>query len=185
MRLLNIGTSIVVLACSSLAFAGWQDSGLGPPAVYMPADASVPPSLAGPACCPPAVSAAPVVAAPAAYRPLMALRPLPPNYAVGRGILGQPKVFVPGQPVRNFVRYISPLAGPCRNAKVEWPNGKKSRRPFDLFSLTRSLSANFVHSWSGSARSPIESMIHVQPLKINSMPTNMPITHRPEAGHCR
>jgi hypothetical protein len=48
------------------------------------------------------------VAAPVGYRPLVALRPLPPAYAVGRGILGQPKVYVPGQPVRNFVRYISP-----------------------------------------------------------------------------
>lgn len=109
MRLLNIGTSIAVLACSSLAFAGWQDPAVAPPSVYMPAaDSTLPPTLGPPACCPQAVSAAPVVAAPVGYRPLVALRPLPPTYAVGRGILGQPKVYVPGQPLRNFVRYLSP-----------------------------------------------------------------------------
>ena len=109
MRLLNLGTSIAVLACcSSWAFAGLQDPVMGPPAVYMPADATVPPTLGPPACCPSVVTAAPVVAPPIGYRPLMALRPLPPTYAVGRGILGQPKVYVPGQPVRNFVRYLSP-----------------------------------------------------------------------------
>jgi hypothetical protein len=54
------------------------------------------------------VGPAPVVAAPVGYRPIVALRPLPPAYAVGRGIVGQPKVYVPGQPLRNFVRYLSP-----------------------------------------------------------------------------
>ena len=114
MRLLNIGTSIAVLTCSSLAFAGWQDPGVAPPSVYMPAAESTlpptlgPPTLGPPACCPQVVTAAPIAAVPIGYRPLVALRPLPPTYAVGRGILGQPKVYVPGQPVRNFVRYLSP-----------------------------------------------------------------------------
>ena len=109
MRLLNIGTSIAVLTCSSLAFAGWQDPSVTPPSVYMPAaESTLPPTLGPPACCPPVVGAAPLAAAPIGYRPLVALRPLPPAYAVGRGILGQPKVYAPGQPVRNFVRYLSP-----------------------------------------------------------------------------
>jgi hypothetical protein len=41
-------------------------------------------------------------------RPILPLEPLPPNYEVGRGLLGQPKLYVPGQPVRNFLRYLSP-----------------------------------------------------------------------------
>ena len=42
------------------------------------------------------------------YRPLMPVLSMPPNYFVGRGILGQPKVYVPGQPVRNVLRYLTP-----------------------------------------------------------------------------
>jgi hypothetical protein len=43
-----------------------------------------------------------------AYRPVVPVLPMPPSYEVGRGILGQPKLFVPGQPVRNFFRYLTP-----------------------------------------------------------------------------
>jgi hypothetical protein len=32
---------------------------------------------------------------------------LPPNSYVGRGIFGQPKVYVPGQPIRNALRYLT------------------------------------------------------------------------------
>lgn len=42
------------------------------------------------------------------YRPVITLRPMPASYVVGRGLIGQPTVYVPGQPVRNFLRYISP-----------------------------------------------------------------------------
>ncbi len=42
------------------------------------------------------------------WRPILNIRQLPPNYVVGQGIVGQPKVYVPSQPVRNFIRYISP-----------------------------------------------------------------------------
>ncbi len=114
MRLLNLGTSIAVLTGASWAFAGWQDSGAMPPTVSLPvAEGTMqpmlgPPSVGPPTCCPPMVGPAPVVAAPVGYRPIVALRPLPPAYAVGRGIVGQPKVYVPGQPLRNFVRYLSP-----------------------------------------------------------------------------
>ena len=44
----------------------------------------------------------------AQYRPVVTLTRMPGQYFVGRGIIGQPKVYVPGQPVRNFFRYISP-----------------------------------------------------------------------------
>ncbi len=51
---------------------------------------------------------APPVAAPAnAYRPIYPLAPMPQQYYIGRGSLGQPKVYVPGQPIRNFIRYIT------------------------------------------------------------------------------
>jgi hypothetical protein len=43
-----------------------------------------------------------------AYRPLVAVTAMPPAYEVGRGILGQPKLYVPQQPVRNFFRWLTP-----------------------------------------------------------------------------
>ena len=42
------------------------------------------------------------------WRPIVPIRSMPANYVVGQGIIGQPKVYVPSQPVRNFIRYISP-----------------------------------------------------------------------------
>jgi hypothetical protein len=42
------------------------------------------------------------------YRPIITLRNLPPGTYIGQGIIGQPKAYVDGQPVRNFVRYIFP-----------------------------------------------------------------------------
>ncbi len=69
----------------------------------------------GPGCVPPAyINASPapypqLVAVPTVtYRPVMALRPMPGSYEIGRGLLGQPKLYVPNQPVRNFLRYVSP-----------------------------------------------------------------------------
>ena len=41
------------------------------------------------------------------YRPLWPVVTMPPNYYFGRGILGQPKVYVPGQPIRNVLRYLT------------------------------------------------------------------------------
>lgn len=42
------------------------------------------------------------------YVPLFSLGSPYPNVQVGQGIIGQPTVYVPGQPVRNFFRYLSP-----------------------------------------------------------------------------
>ena len=42
------------------------------------------------------------------YSPLFSLGQENYNVTIGRGIIGQPTVYVPGQPVRNFMRYLSP-----------------------------------------------------------------------------
>jgi hypothetical protein len=42
------------------------------------------------------------------WRPVVNIRNMPDNYVVGQGIIGQPKVYVPQQPLRNFIRYITP-----------------------------------------------------------------------------
>lgn len=42
------------------------------------------------------------------YAPLFSLGQENYNVQLGRGIIGQPTVYVPGQPVRNFLRYLSP-----------------------------------------------------------------------------
>jgi hypothetical protein len=42
------------------------------------------------------------------YRPLFTLGQENYNVRLGQGIVGQPTVYVPGQPVRNFFRYLSP-----------------------------------------------------------------------------
>jgi hypothetical protein len=42
------------------------------------------------------------------YRPLFSLGQENYNVQLGRGIIGQPTVYVSGQPIRNFLRYISP-----------------------------------------------------------------------------
>lgn len=44
----------------------------------------------------------------AAYRPIVPLFAVPRSYQVGRGILGQAKIYVPGQPIRNALRYLTP-----------------------------------------------------------------------------
>ena len=51
----------------------------------------------------PTVPAAPNVV----YRPLWPVSPPPQPYYIGPGLLGQPKLYMPGQPVRNFFRYLS------------------------------------------------------------------------------
>lgn len=42
------------------------------------------------------------------WRPLLNLTPAPQEQFIGQGIFGQPKVYVPGQPILNTLRYISP-----------------------------------------------------------------------------
>ena len=41
-------------------------------------------------------------------QPLIKLRTLPSTAYVGQGILGQPTAYVPGEPIRNMLRYIMP-----------------------------------------------------------------------------
>jgi hypothetical protein len=38
----------------------------------------------------------------------VAAAPAANELILGKGIIGQPKVYVSGQPVRNFLRYLSP-----------------------------------------------------------------------------
>lgn len=42
------------------------------------------------------------------YQPILPIFSMPNSYYVGRGILGQPTVYVPGQTIRNFFRYLGP-----------------------------------------------------------------------------
>ncbi|GIW98427.1 MAG: hypothetical protein KatS3mg111_1760 [Pirellulaceae bacterium] len=44
----------------------------------------------------------------AGFRPLITLGQENYNVVLGRGIIGQPTVYVPGQHIRNFLRYLSP-----------------------------------------------------------------------------
>lgn len=44
----------------------------------------------------------------AGYKPLISLGQENYNVLLGRGVVGQPTVYVPGQPFRNFFRYLSP-----------------------------------------------------------------------------
>ncbi len=63
------------------------------------------------------VAGYPVVAAPRTvtsvaapridYRPTMPAVSVPRTYYLGRGILGQPKLYVPGQPLRNALRFLT------------------------------------------------------------------------------
>lgn len=105
-------------ACADQGLAPRQVTGPasgGPPVTY---NASVPAPLWLPPPPSPwstpvvAVSAGTVVAAPSApvvtYRPLLPVIAMPGQYYFGRGVLGQPKLYVPNQPLRNFVRYLSP-----------------------------------------------------------------------------
>jgi len=58
---------------------------------------------------PPPVAAVPVQVGPVVtYRPLVPVVPMPAQYYLGQGLLGQPKLYVPDQPLRNFLRYLTP-----------------------------------------------------------------------------
>jgi hypothetical protein len=71
-----------------------------------------PPSSTGQAIVPPTVmpNQAPTMYSQnnAGMRPLISLGQENYNVQVGRGIIGQPTAYVPGQPFRNFFRYIMP-----------------------------------------------------------------------------
>ncbi len=66
-----------------------------PPQTYAPQQGGAPGTVYRPA------SPAPQVV----YQPVMVAGP---RYVLGRGILGQPKLYVDGQPVRNFLRWLTP-----------------------------------------------------------------------------
>jgi len=90
---------VAALTLGGPALAAAQPNPFLPPASASAAPAAtLPPVIEVPAC-PPATCA---------YRPLVAVTAMPPAYEVGRGILGQPKLYVPRQPVRNFVRWLTP-----------------------------------------------------------------------------
>lgn len=44
----------------------------------------------------------------AGWAPLIPISAPPTNYVVGQGLWGQPKVYIPNQPIRNGIRYILP-----------------------------------------------------------------------------
>ena len=58
---------------------------------------------------PPPLTMVPVQVGPVVtYKPLVPMVPLPAQYYLGQGLLGQPKLYVPDQPLRNFLRYLTP-----------------------------------------------------------------------------
>ena len=100
--------SIAPMAYGEQIRGGWADAPpalLGTPTVTYRA-ASPGPLVLPP---PPPLVAHPVQVGPVVtYRPLVPVVPMPSQYYVGQGLLGQPKLYVPAQPVRNFLRYLSP-----------------------------------------------------------------------------
>ncbi len=84
-----------------------------PPApLWLPPPPAPVVTLPAPAIATPPPPITPLAAAPSGpvvtYRPLVPVIPMPAQYYLGRGLLGQPKLYVPNQPLRNFVRYLSP-----------------------------------------------------------------------------
>jgi hypothetical protein len=74
--------------------------------VYGPAPVTLPTTVTLP---PPPVPLTRIDYAPlVVYKPILPLAPVPSQTYLGRGILGQPKLYVPGQPLRNLLRYLSP-----------------------------------------------------------------------------
>ncbi|MGY8768098.1 MAG: hypothetical protein ACKVH8_06680 [Pirellulales bacterium] len=67
---------------------------------------------------PPTIRYAPIVAVPpvlvvepkrnTTFKPVIPFTGVPNNYSVGQGMLGQPKLYMDQQPVRNFFRYLLP-----------------------------------------------------------------------------
>jgi hypothetical protein len=75
---------------------------------YEVPQAFVPPpvEISAPAVLPPAFVAPEASAAP--KRPLLSFGQQYKPVQLGRGIVGQPVAYVPGEPIRNFMRYIFP-----------------------------------------------------------------------------
>jgi len=79
----------------------WSVVSAARPVVGPCSPCSSPTTVCSPAVC---NTGAPVVA----YRPVVAKPPLPPRHRFGRGLIGQPVVYVDGQPVRNALRWFFP-----------------------------------------------------------------------------
>jgi hypothetical protein len=79
----------------------WAVVSAARPVVNPCSPCSLPTTVCSPAAC---AAGAPVVA----YRPVVATPPLPPRHRFGRGLIGQPVVYVDGQPVRNALRWLFP-----------------------------------------------------------------------------
>lgn len=119
-RVARIAGFVVLMIGGQIACA---DQGLAPLWVAAPGpdapSVTYNPNVSAPLWLPPPpptrgtpVVVTPGVAAPVGpvitYRPVVPVIPMPGQYYVGRGLLGQPKLYVPNQPLRNFVRYLSP-----------------------------------------------------------------------------
>lgn len=78
-----------------------------PPAPTIPTTGAVPGTYVPPTLTP---NLTPGLYSPdnSGYAPLFSLGQENYNVQLGRGIIGQPTVYVPGQPVRNFLRYLFP-----------------------------------------------------------------------------
>ena len=80
------------------------------PAAIAPSLTTTGPEVIGGSCCQPTYCCSP----PAGYRPVYVYRPIlpiqsvPSDVYIGPGILGQPTAYAPGQPLRNFLRYLTP-----------------------------------------------------------------------------
>lgn len=84
-----------------------QPVGYAPSIQYVPTSGYVPNTNPAYAYTPAAVTGTAAVPR-YAWQPLLPLRSLPDEYFVGQGLLGQPKVYAEGEPIRNFFRYILP-----------------------------------------------------------------------------
>ncbi len=78
-----------------------------PAAIYPTAYQQCAPGLAPPTL-PPNLSMGTYSPNNSGYKPLFSLGQENYNVMLGRGLIGQPTVYVPSQPIRNFLRYIFP-----------------------------------------------------------------------------
>lgn len=74
----------------------------GPPPIVPPGDFIAPPTL------PPGAVPATYYGNDVGFKPLLSLGQENYNVVLGRGIIGQPTAYVPGQTFRNILRYLSP-----------------------------------------------------------------------------
>lgn len=83
----------------------YQQCGPGIPVAGVP---QVVPGAVAPPTLPPNLTPQLYTPDNAGFKPLVSLGQENYNVLLGRGIIGQPTVYVPGQPFRNFFRYLAP-----------------------------------------------------------------------------